>query len=125
MILISKYIIYATAAFLLSIITGLILHKKGHPYPFVLANLHKLLSLAAVVFVVLEMVNLLQDKNLQLTGMALTGFSGLVVLISIISGGLLTGKKEQGSHLRKTHRVSSVVSLVFIVISLIWFNGLN
>jgi hypothetical protein len=120
MVFFSKIIIIALLLLLFSVITGLILHRKGHPYPFILSNFHKLLSVGTIVFVVIEMVNLLQGKEAQITGITITGLTGLTVLLSLISGGLLARKTESGIHLQKIHRISSLLSILLIALCLTW-----
>ncbi len=118
------YLLFAIIAgviFVATIITGIVLRKREHPYPPLLSTIHKLISLTALVFVVLSLSELIPGKDMRITGIALIGLTAVFTLLSLISGGLLVRKTESDSKTVKLHRVSSIFTFVFIILSIIWF----
>ncbi|MFO7880723.1 MAG: hypothetical protein ACQES0_07035 [Bacteroidota bacterium] len=120
-----KYVIFTLIAgliFLASIITGAVLRKREHPYPPLIITFHKLISLAALVFAGLAIAEFLPLSKPKITGIALLSFSGIFILLSLISGALLTRKTESDNKTLRLHRVSSAVTIIFIFLSIIWFS---
>ena len=90
---IESRIIITVVLFILMIISGIWLSRVGKPYNTAIFTLHKLISLAAIVFSAIVVFNL--HKNNPLVGLDLTLIIavGLFFIVSLVSGGLLSVDK--------------------------------
>lgn len=107
--LIYKAIINA-ALFLVICILGVILHKNGNPYNNLLLTIHKLISVAFIVFVSFIIINYL--KNNEISGLFLISIiiTALASVILLASGGLISAEKFQ-EPMKIVHRVFTLVLL--------------
>ena len=114
---ITKSIITAILT-LIMILSGIMLRRSGEPYKTGVFTLHKLSVVATVVFVVLIYVQ--HFKLLQFEGFGLFLFliSGLIFVISFITGALLSFEKIASYKLKIVHRVLSWFTVLLIPI--IW-----
>ena len=98
--------------FFLMIISGFWLSKKDKPYPVVLFNIHKLLSLAAFILGGIVIYNL--QKGIEITSGHLLFISatGVLFILSIITGGLLNLDKPFYNLLKLLHRILSPIVII-------------
>ena len=98
-------------------ITGFKLRKEGAPYPKIILHIHKFLSLAAIILLVIFFVKEL-DFSFNTKSAEFISVLGLAALliISMISGGLLSHKDEKNSSLENVHRISSFLSILLLVL---------
>jgi len=98
--------------FFLMIITGFWLSKKEKPYPVFLFNVHKLLSLAAFILGGIVIYNL--QKGIEITSghLLLISATGVLFILSIITGGLLNLDKPFYNLLKLLHRILSPIVII-------------
>ncbi len=86
----SNKFVYTGLFFLVIFITGFWLSRRGAPYGALLFNLHKLIALAAGVYLALNVYRSHQDAQLTPLQLALMGATALVFAALVIAGGLLS-----------------------------------
>jgi hypothetical protein len=107
--------------FLLMVLSGIWLSKAGRPYDPVLFNVHKVISVLAVVLAGIWVYYLYRGSggsSLQLTLMVA---GGVLYLLLIVSGGLLNLELSFSPVLRSLHRILPAVALV---VTFVLFYGL-
>ena len=95
--------------FILMILSGIWMSRKGKPYNVLLFNFHKLISVATLVMIILIILAWSQVSSLTGSFMVLMILAGLVFVILMITGGLLNVKKETPPALLYTHRISPII----------------
>ena len=103
---------------LITISSGILLRKKGKPYKAGIFTAHKLAIAAVVVLVVLIYIQHLQLFSFQGIGLALFILSSLILLISFVTGAVLSFEKFSTFKMQITHRIMSWLTILFIPI--IW-----
>jgi hypothetical protein len=106
--------------FVLTLATGLWLSSLGKPYRVGVFNVHKLIALAAVVLVVIELVNNWGALDAGALGVILLALAGVGVLALFATGALLSIGKISYGVLRVTHILASVVLPVALGLGLYW-----
>lgn len=101
--------------FLLMILSGMMMTRKGKPYNVFLFNVHKLLSLGALVLIVLTVISYSNEFRLTTTYLLLMILSAGIFIILLITGGLLNAKKETPSILLYTHRISPILLTILMI----------
>lgn len=105
--------------FLLIIISGIWLAKTGKPYPSVLFNVHKLISLATVALTGIVLYNLLRSNEGNSLIFSLILVAVLFFLALIITGGMLNLDKPSYDIMKIIHRLVSPLSIL-LIIALFW-----
>lgn len=103
---------------LIIIITGIWLKKTGEPYKTVIFNIHKLAVVALTVFIVLIFLHHVEKPKFKEAASFMFGLSGVVYLITFVSGALLSFKKIIKHPWQRVHLAGSVILTVLGL--LIW-----
>jgi hypothetical protein len=102
----------AGLSFLLMFLSGIWLSRSGKPLNGVLLTIHKLVGLAAGVFLVATVYQLNQGSALGGTDMATVVVCGLLFLGTVIAGGVLSlGKPVPGVVLR-LHQIGPILAVL-------------
>lgn len=91
--------------FLFIFVSGFWLSRSGKPYHAALFNVHKLIALGAVVFLILTVTQIHKTvpfNTLRIIALAVTA---LCVLVMFVSGGLLSVDKTFPEFVKVLHRV--------------------
>lgn len=100
---IGKWIIIA-AAFMIVFVLGFLLSRSGKPYPMAALTLHKLVSLAILIFLVVTILREARINGLSpllLTAVLLTA---VFFLAAIATGGMLSMEKPMPEFVTILHR---------------------
>ena len=110
--MISKIII-SGLLFLLTIISGIWLHKMGKPLNTFIFTIHKLLALAAVIFTAILIYNLLKNVEIKTLLLILIIIAGLSILALFISGALLSIGKFPHNTMLLVHNIATILAVIF------------
>lgn len=102
--------------FVLMIFSGIWLTKTGKPYNPVLFNLHKILSLVAVVLAGIQTYALFRQVDTGSLEATLLILAAGLFLILIISGGLLNEDFKIYDLLRTVHRITPLLAVAITVV---------
>jgi len=108
----------AAACFLLSLATGTWLYRLGRPVNVVVVTIHKLISLATVIFT--GLVIYLQYKAAAIMApvrWAAIGITGLLFISLFASGALLSSTKPANPIASIIHKVAPVLSVIFSMLT--------
>ena len=118
-------IIIAIIAVIFTIGSGIWLSKMGRPLNVILFNLHKLVSLAAIVFIVLGLIQLLNTVQADNLLIVLYVLTGLALVSTLATGGLLSFDKFGVPSIVLIHKISSILILVLSGLSLYFLSTAN
>jgi hypothetical protein len=102
--------------FLLIIISGIWLTKTGRPYQNNVFNVHKLISLLAVVLGTIMVYNLQKGMEISVLTTTFMIIAAILFIVLIITGGLLNLDKPFYDTLRITHRILSPITIILTVV---------
>jgi hypothetical protein len=105
-------ILYTAVFFLLIFLSGFWLSRSGRPYGVLLLTIHKLLSVATVVF--LTVIILRNDRSVGLSSLELIAVvvTGLLFLGTIVTGGLLSLVKPMPAFIHHLHQITPFLTLL-------------
>ncbi len=103
--------------FLLSVSTGIWLSKAGRPLKQGIFTLHKIISLLCIVFIVLIIYRLSSLIEKERTLYLLLAVSALPVILSLVSGGILSFEKPVNKAILWVHKVTPLLILISAVTS--------
>ncbi len=98
--------------FLFIFLSGIWLSRSGKPYSGIVLTIHKLISLAALVFLGISMYQMNQAAGLSTPELAAGVVSGLFFVDAIVSGGLLSMDKPMPAAISVMHRIAPVLSVL-------------
>ena len=98
-------VVVAGLFFVFIFISGFWLSRSGKPYGSLALNIHKLIALAAVVFLFVTTRQLNQATKLNATELTISVVTGLLFLGAIISGGLVSIDKPMPAVVPVLHRL--------------------
>jgi len=104
--------------FLFIFISGLWLSRSGKPFNGIILTIHKLISLAAAIFVVITIYRVNQGATLNAIGLTAGVVTGLVFLGTGVSGGLLSTGKPMPAAILTMHRVTPFLTVLFTAATL-------
>ena len=105
------------------IITGLWLSRNGRPLNTLLLTVHKLISVAGVVFLVVTLYRLNQTAPLTPVEISLSGISVLLFAALIVTGGLLSIDKMWPGIVLKIHQIVPTLVILSTVANLYLLHG--
>jgi hypothetical protein len=98
------------------IVSGVLLAKSGKPYNPVLFNVHKLISLAAVVLGGIWVYNLYGSPHSGNLLITLIVVAALLYIVLFVTGGMLNVEKPFEDTLRVIHKYTPAVAVIFTVV---------
>jgi quinol-cytochrome oxidoreductase complex cytochrome b subunit len=119
-----KSFIFAAGLFFQFIfLTGFWVRSNGKPYSTTILTIHKLISLAAAVVLGIVITQLNQAVELSSADLKVVVVTGVLFVVSVLSGGIWSIEKEIPTVVLRLHQVtpfltvlSTAVSLYFLVI---------
>jgi len=112
-------IIFAGISFLLMVITGVVLSRLGRPLNKAVFAFHKIFSLLTIVLLVLAALPHLKIVGWGSTLMITALLAGAMLLISFVSGALLSFEKVMPKFVTIIHRISSLLVIISTVVT-VW-----
>jgi hypothetical protein len=98
--------------FLLTLASGVWLSSSGKPLNAILFNIHKLIALAAVVLLVIQLVNTFKSTHPQSLLIAMIVLAGVCVLALFISGAMMSIGIPAYALMLTIHRVAMALMTV-------------
>ena len=105
-----------TVLFVLMIVSGIWLAKAGKPYDATQFNIHKILSLVAVVLTGVIAYSLYKAAGNPQLVLVLMIITALLFLILLVSGGLMNTDTTAHQLLQLVHRISSGLAVILSVL---------
>ena len=104
--------------YLFIFISGFWLSKSGKPYSGIVLTIHKLISLAAVVFLVITIHRINQVAKLSAIELTAGVVTGLFFLGTIITGGLLSVDKPMPVVVLRMHQITPFLAVLSTAVTL-------
>jgi heme A synthase len=99
--------------FVFIFLSGIWLSRSGKPLNGIILTVHKLISLAAVVFLAITMVHQAnQASDLSAMGLAAGAVTGLFFLGAILTGGLLSIGKPVPAAILTAHQAAPFLTVL-------------
>ena len=111
MSIVSK-IISSGLLFFFTIVTGIWLSNSGKPLNSLILNIHKLIALGSVIFIVIVIRNLLKNAGSSQVILTLIIMTGLFVLALFVSGALLSFGKPVNNIILTIHAVTPIPAVI-------------
>ncbi len=112
----------AALLLILSFILGYWLNNMGKPYQKALLTSHKLISLAAFVLLIIVVYRLGQNNELSTLLFGFAMISGLLFVITIISGGLLSTNLILPALVKSSHHLTPYLAILSSGVTLYLMN---
>ena len=109
--------------FLLTLVFGLWLSRRGKPYNGILFNLHKLIALAAVVITAVQVYGLFQAAHPQALLIVLCMLVGLAVVALFVTGALMSANRPAYRVLLVIHNSAPFVVVGGLALALYLLGG--
>ena len=116
-------IVVAGLVFVVIFASGYWLSRAGKPYNVIVRTVHKLISLAAVVFLIIFMIQ--SNRAAALSAMELVAgvVTGLFFLGLMATGGLLSVDKQMPAIVLKLHQIAPYLTVAAAVVTLYLLQG--
>ncbi len=111
MSIVSK-IISSGLLFFFTIVTGIWLSNSGKPLNSLILNIHKLIALGSLIFIVIVICSLLKNAGSSQVILSLIIVTGLFVLALFVSGALLSFGKPVNNIILTIHAVTPIPAVV-------------
>ena len=111
-------IIVAGLVFVVIFASGYWLSCTGKPYSVIILTVHKLISLAAVVLLIIVMVQSNQVAALSAMELIAGVVTGLFLLGLMVTGGLLSIDKQMPAIVRKLHQIAPYLTVAAAAVTL-------
>jgi hypothetical protein len=105
-------IVGAGLFYLFIFLSGIWLSRSGKPLNGIILTIHKLISLAAVVFLVITIYQINQAAQLSALELIAGVVTGLFFLGTIITGGLLSTGKPMPAAILTTHQTTPFLTVL-------------
>jgi len=109
--------------FLLIFLSGIWLSRSGRPLNGILSTIHKLIALAAAVFLVVTIYQINQVAELSAIGLAAGVVTGLLFLGTGIVGGVLSTDKPLPGVILRLHQIGPVLTVLSTAVTLYFLLG--
>jgi hypothetical protein len=108
----SLKLIISGASFLVIFIAGFILHNSGKPYNTALFTLHKLVSIAVVIFLVSTVIKIHRVTPLTSLQIITLVITALLFLATVATGGMLSVDKVWPPVVSTIHKILPFLTLL-------------
>lgn len=112
-------IIITGVLLLFTLITGVWLSSLGRPMNGLLFNVHKLISLGAVVFLVIVVNQLRKEAGFSPIALGVSVITGLLFLSLFVSGALLSIEKTANPSILLVHRVAPLLAAAVTALTIL------
>ena len=109
--------------FLLIFLSGIWLSRSGRPLSGVLLTIHKLISLAAAVFLVVTVYQMNQVATLSGMELIVLVVTGLLFLGTGIIGGVLSTDKPLPGAMLRLHQIGPILTVLSTAVTLYFLLG--
>jgi hypothetical protein len=110
--------IAAVLLFLLKVATGIWLRKSGRPVSSARLNLHKFIALGTVALIVMIIRRIYLASGANPTAIVVMILAGLLFLLAIITGGLVSLEKPAPSFVKSIHKVMPFLTALFTLLAI-------
>jgi hypothetical protein len=104
--------------FLFVFLSGIWLSRSGKPHNSIILTIHKLISLAAAVFLVITIYQTNQVATLGATGLVAVVVTGLLFLGTGVSGGVLSTGKPMPAAILRMHQTTPFLTVFSTAVTL-------
>ena len=104
--------------YLFIFLSGIWLTRSGRPYNTIVLTIHKLVSVAAVVFLVVVLHRMNKTAPLGVGELASAAITGLFFLGTIATGGLLSADKPMPGIILWLHRITPFLTVLSTAVTL-------
>lgn len=104
--------------FLLVILSGIFLSKNGRPLNSTIFTIHKIVSITAIIYCSIFIVNSLKVVNLNHQITVCIILSTLFVVLEIVTGAILCFETTINSTLKILHKIMPALIFIFVGITL-------
>ena len=104
--------------YLFILLSGYWLSHSGKPFSVIILTIHKLISLAAVVFLVITMSQMNKVAKLSAIELIAGVVTGLFLLGTMITGGLLSLDKPMPPVVLRLHQITPYLSVLSNAVTL-------
>ena len=111
-------VVGASLFFLFIFLSGIWLGRSGKPLNGLVVTIHKLIALAAGIFMIITLYRMNQATALAATELIAALVAGLSFLGMAVSGGLLSTGKPTPPAILRLHQVVSVVTVLSTAVTL-------
>ena len=122
-------IIITGVLFIVSIIFGIRTSKLGRPLSKVVFTVHKVSAVAAIIFAIIIVSGFFCILNPGLLEMCLLVFCGSSIILSFITGVLLSFDKPVNELVLNIHKVASLTSVIILAVTIymlaFWVSSLS
>ena len=112
-------IIISGILILLLLVSGMWLSLLGRPLNTIVFSLHKIVAIAAVVLVILAVLNLTKGIDLRVPETWGIILSGLFLLLALVSGGLLSFESLVNNFTRMIHKLTPYLFVASIILTVV------
>lgn len=112
-------IILSAISFIIVIVSGILMSRLGKPYQAVLFNIHKLISLAAIVLAAIALNNFRKASGLSSQQLTLVIAIAIFVLATLATGGIISAKEEPAKIILMIHKIMPVLIVIGLTTFLI------
>lgn len=101
--------------FMVTVMSGIWLSRLGKPYKPVAFNIHKFIALAFIIYTIIISKGIYKTIQMNSLLWIFLILSGIFILLTIISGGILSIKEELLFSINLMHKISSALALFLII----------
>jgi hypothetical protein len=104
-------IVVTSLSYLCVILSGVWLMKYGRPYNGFITTVHKLISIACAIYIVIFVKNTTHFASMTVTEIAISVITVGFFVGAVVSGGVLTLERHTPLYVVTIHKVTSVLTL--------------
>ena len=109
--------------FLLTLVSGFWLSSAGKPLNNIIFTIHKLIALAVVITIIIQLYNLHKVTDVHTLILLLIVFTGLCVVTLFATGAFMSVGKMNYAVLLTIHRVAPVLAVISMGAAIYLFPG--
>ena len=103
-------------AFLVSVLSGIFISKRSKPYNTLLLTIHKICSMLAEILISIKIFNNMESSGFQYIQVISFIAAIIIFIVPIITGSLLTIEKYNSTKMIISHKLSSIIAVIYAVI---------
>ena len=114
----SPKILYYALGFVFTVVSGILLSSFGRPLNSALFTVHKLVAVGTIILFAVGLINLFKTVDVRTLYLMIAAITGLLILVLVVSGALLSFDKLALPAVLQVHRVLPLLTLASAAVSL-------
>lgn len=111
-------LLWSAGLFVMTLSSGIWLSQSGKPYASLIFNLHKMIAVVTIGYVLINSIKLFRSGEMSTNLLLVLIISAILLLVLVATGGMLILEVELGGLPLKVHQITPLLAVASSLVAL-------